>query len=136
MPKAWQHASSKSPSTLAMSHDLNCLFCKIAAGQIPSKKVYEDDDVFAFHDIHPWAPVHFLMVPKAHIESLVFAEEQHSALLGKMLTLAPKLAAQEGLRMESDGGFRIVINNGREGGQEVFHLHIHVMGGPRPWKRG
>lgn len=120
----------------AMNHSPNCLFCKIAAGVIPSKKVYEDDEIFVFHDINPWAPVHFLMVPKEHIESLIFAQEQHSGLLGKMLLLAPKLAAQEGLRPASDGGFRVVINNGKEGGQEVYHLHIHVMGGPRPWKRG
>ena len=119
-----------------MTHDPNCLFCKIATGKIPSKKIYEDDDIFAFHDIAPWAPVHFLLIPKQHIESLVFVDQQHAPLLGKMLTLAPKLAAEQGLRLESEGGFRVLINNGREGGQEVLHLHMHVMGGPRPWKRG
>ncbi len=119
-----------------MAYGPDCLFCKIAAGKIPSKKVYEDDDVFAFHDINPWAPVHFLLIPKDHVESLVFVQPTHSALLGKMLTLAPKLAAQEGLKLESEGGFRVLINNGKEGGQEVFHLHMHVMGGSRPWKRG
>ena len=119
-----------------MAHDANCLFCNIAAGKIPSNKVYEDDEVLAFHDINPWAPVHFLMIPKDHIESLAFVDGQHAPLLGKMLALAPTLAAQEGLKLESEGGFRVLINNGKEGGQEVFHLHMHVMGGPRPWKRG
>ena len=119
-----------------MAHNPNCLFCKIAAGNIPAKKVYEDEEVLAFHDINPWAPVHFLLIPKDHLESLIFVEAQHSALLGKMLALAPKLAAQEGLKLASEGGFRVLINNGKEGGQEVFHLHMHVMGGPRPWKRG
>ena len=119
-----------------MAHDPNCLFCKIAAGNIPARKVYQDDDVIAFHDINPWAPVHFLMIPKDHIESLVFVDPRHAPLLGKMLALAPQLAAQEGLKLESEGGFRVLINNGKEGGQEVFHLHMHVMGGPRPWKRG
>ena len=66
----------------------------------------------------------------------MFVQPTHSALLGKMLTLAPKLAAQEGLQLTSKGGFRVLINSGKEGGQEVFHLHMHVMGGPRPWKRG
>ena len=106
---------------------------------LPAFLAVVDEDpeaALAFHDINPWAPVHFLMIPKDHIESLVFVTEQDSALLGKMLVLAPRLAAQEGLRMESEGGFRVLINNGKEGGQEVFHLHMHVMGGPRPWKRG
>ena len=119
-----------------MAHNPNCLFCKIATGKIPAKKVYEDDDMLAFHDINPWAPVHFLLIPKDHIESLVCVDGQHAPLLGKMLVLAPQLAAQEGLKLESEGGFRVLINNGKEGGQEVFHLHMHVMGGPRPWKRG
>lgn len=102
----------------------DCIFCKIVKGEIPSKKVYEDDEVIAFHDIHPIAPVHFLIVPKAHIESLASCEATHQALLGKMLLLAPKLAAEQGLK-----GFRTMINTGREGGQEVFHLHVHVFGG-------
>lgn len=116
--------------------DPDCIFCRIVNGQIPSRKVYEDDEVLAFHDIHPWAPVHFLMVPKAHIDSLAQVESQHSALLGKMLTLAPRLALQEGCRPYPDGGHRVVVNTGAEGGQEVQHLHIHVMGGPRPWLKG
>jgi histidine triad (HIT) family protein len=105
-----------------MSDD--CIFCKIIKGEIPSKKLYEDEDVIAFHDIHPIAPVHFLIVPKIHVESLASCEASHQALLGKMLLLAPKLAKEQGL-----SGFRTMINTGREGGQEVFHIHIHVFGG-------
>lgn len=114
----------------------DCLFCKIARGEIPSRKVYEDEEILAFHDIHPWAPVHFLMVPKAHVLSLAQVDSGHSALLGKMLTLAPRLALQEGCRPYPEGGHRVVINTGREGGQEVHHLHMHVLGGPRPWLKG
>ncbi|MDP1597304.1 MAG: histidine triad nucleotide-binding protein [Methylotenera sp.] len=102
----------------------DCIFCKIASGDIPSKKIYEDDDVIVFNDIHPIAPVHFLIVPKLHIENLLNCDEQHKLLLGKMLLLAPKLAKEQGL-----SGFRTMINTGHEGGQEVFHLHVHVFGG-------
>jgi histidine triad (HIT) family protein len=100
----------------------DCLFCKIVRGEIPCTKVYEDDEVLAFHDINPVAPVHFMLIPKLHLAD---AENSHSALLGRMLLLAPKLAKEQGL----DAGFRTVINTGRGGGQEVFHLHIHVIGG-------
>jgi histidine triad (HIT) family protein len=119
-----------------MSHDPNCIFCKIIEGKIPSRKVYEDDDIFAFHDINPWAPVHFLMIPKKHITSLAQVDGTHTDLLGRMMVLAPKLALQEGCRPYPEGGFRIVSNTGAEGGQEVHHMHWHVMGGPRPWLRG
>ena len=102
----------------------DCIFCKIVAGSIPCKKIYEDDDVIAFHDIHPITKVHFLIVPKLHIDSLASCEVQHQVLLGKMLLLAPQLAEEQGLQ-----GFRTMINTGREGGQEVFHLHVHVFGG-------
>lgn len=113
----------------------SCLFCKIAAGIIPSRKVYEDDEIFVFHDINPWAPVHFLMIPKTHIASMAQVGSAHEALLGRMMVLAPKLAAEQGCNPYPDGGFRIVTNAGSEGGQEVHHLHFHVMGGPRPWLR-
>jgi len=103
----------------------NCIFCKIARGEIPSRRVYEDDDVFAFHDINPVAPVHFMLIPKRHLASLMDADDSHAALLGKMLVLASRLAREQGL----DNGFRTVINSGKGGGQEVFHLHIHVIGG-------
>ena len=114
----------------------NCIFCKIVAGQIPSRKVHEDELVYAFHDIAPWAPVHFLMVPKRHIPSMAQITPEHSALMGHMMALAPKLALEQGCRPYPDGGYRIVTNTGSEGGQEVHHLHFHVMGGPRPWLRG
>lgn len=114
----------------------NCLFCKIVAGQIPSKKVFEDEHVLAFHDIQPWAPVHFLLVPKRHIASMAHVKADDAALLGHMMTLAPRLALEQGCRPYPEGGFRIVTNTGAEGGQEIHHLHIHVMGGPRPWARG
>ena len=103
----------------------DCLFCKIARGEIPCSKVYEDDEVLAFHDIHPAAPVHFMLIPKLHLDSLMQAEDAHAALLGKMLLLAPMLAKEQGL----NNGFRTVINTGKGGGQEVFHFHIHVIGG-------
>ena len=103
----------------------NCIFCKIVRGEIPSRKVYEDADILAFHDIHPAAPVHFMLVPKLHVASLMEAGEEHAALLGRMLLLAPRLAREQGL----EDGFRTVINTGRGGGQEVFHLHIHIKGG-------
>lgn len=119
-----------------MAHDPNCLFCKIVAGKIPSRVVYQDDELFVFHDIHPWAPVHFLMIPKAHIASMAQLTDADAGLMGRMMVLAPKLALQEGCNPYPDGGFRILSNIGDEGGQEVRHLHVHVMGGPRPWLKG
>lgn len=118
----------------------NCIFCKIAAGQIPSRKIYEDEDLIAFHDINPAAPVHFLIVPRQHVATLADCGEQHAALLGKMLTLAPRLAAEQGCAYGQDaegkpsGGFKTLINTGPDGGQEVYHLHMHVIGGPHPWR--
>lgn len=102
-----------------------CIFCRIVAGKIPSRKVYEDEDILAFHDIHPVAPVHFMVVPKLHIDSLAQVDLGHQLLLGKMLVLASKLAIEQGC---SDG-WRTVINTGRVGRQEVYHLHIHIIGG-------
>lgn len=118
----------------------NCIFCKIAAKQIPSKTIYEDDDVIAFHDINPAAPVHFLIVPKQHVATLADCGEQHAALLGKMALLAPHLAEQLGCGYQVDGdgdkrgGFKTLFNTGPDGGQEVYHLHMHVIGGPHPWR--
>jgi histidine triad (HIT) family protein len=103
----------------------DCVFCKIIAGEIPSRKVYEDDEVFAFHDIHPFARVHFMVIPRLHVASLADAKPEHQALLGKILLLAPRLAKEQGL----ESGFKTLINTGRGGGQEVFHLHVHVFGG-------
>lgn len=106
----------------------DCLFCKIVRSEIPSRKVYEDEDIFAFHDIHPAAPVHFLIIPKLHILSLAEAEITHAALLGKMLAISGRLAREQGLH----DGFRSIINTGRIGRQEVYHLHLHIVGGPEP----
>ena len=103
----------------------NCIFCKIVAGEIPARKLYEDDELLAFHDINPMARVHFMIIPKLHLASLIDAEPAHQALLGKILLLAPRLAKEQGL----DSGFKTLINTGRGGGQEVFHLHVHVFGG-------
>jgi histidine triad (HIT) family protein len=119
-----------------LRHDPDCIFCKISAHKVPSRIVYENDEIFAFHDINPAAPVHFLLIPKAHIPSMAHLNEEDAALVGRMLALVPKLALQEGCNPYPDGGFRLVANTGTEGGQEVHHLHFHVMGGPRPWARG
>ncbi len=119
-----------------MNASPDCIFCKIVAGQIPSRKVYEDDELYAFHDIKPWAPVHFLVIPKLHIPSMAQLEAGHAALLGKMMVLAPQLAFEQGCNPYPAGGFRVIANTGDEGGQEVHHLHLHVIGGPRPWARG
>ena len=115
-----------------MSNDPDCIFCKIVAGQIPSRKAYEDEEILAFHDIHPWAPVHILLIPKQHIASMAEVTPAEQAVLGRMMVLAPRLMAELGVT----GGFRQVINTGADGGQEVYHLHMHVMGGPRPWLKG
>ncbi len=105
----------------------DCIFCKIVRGEIPGKKVFEDDELFAFHDIHPVAPVHFMLIPKLHLASLADADASHAGLLGRMLLMVPRLAHELGLQ----DGFRTVINTGEGGGQEVFHLHIHIIGGGR-----
>ncbi|BCL77157.1 histidine triad nucleotide-binding protein [Jeongeupia sp. HS-3] len=105
----------------------DCIFCKLASGEFPSNKIYEDDDILAFHDLHPVAPVHFLVVPKIHIESLAHAEVEHQALLGKMMLVAARVATEQGL----ESGFRTIINTGAGGGQSVFHLHLHVIGGKK-----
>lgn len=106
----------------------DCIFCKIARGEIPSKKIYEDEDIFAFHDIQPQAPVHFMIIPKQHIASLNEADMSHQAVLGKILAKAGDLARSQGLT----DGFRTIINTGRVGRQEVYHLHVHIVGGPQP----
>lgn len=115
-----------------MSADPNCVFCKIAAGQVPAKKVHEDDELLVFHDINPWAPVHVLVIPKQHIATFYDVKPEHTALLGRMFALAPRLMEELGVT----NGFRTIVNTGRDGNQEVYHLHMHVIGGPRPWLRG
>jgi histidine triad (HIT) family protein len=115
-----------------MSSDPSCVFCKIVAGQIPSKKVFENDELLAFHDIQPWAPVHVLVIPKEHIPTLADVTPEHDAMLGRMLGQAPRLMKSLGVT----NGFRTLINTGKDGHQEVYHLHMHVIGGPRPWAKG
>jgi len=123
----------------------NCIFCKIAAKQIPASVVYEDDEILAFKDIHPAAPVHLLVIPKLHLASLSDCTEEHAPLLGRMLALAPKLAAEHGIAVKGggdgqhgdgqrSGGYKALFNVGPDGGQEVYHLHLHVYGGARPWR--
>jgi histidine triad (HIT) family protein len=104
----------------------DCIFCKIVRGEIPCKKVYEDDDLLAFHDINPIAPVHFMVIPKLHLASLDDADASHTLVLGKLFAKVGELARSQGLT----DGFRTIVNTGRVGGQEVYHLHVHIVGGP------
>ena len=103
----------------------DCLFCKIATGEIPSQRVYEDEHVFAFRDISPQAPVHILVVPKEHVASAAVLTAENSHLAAKCFEAIPKIAESEGL----DGGFRVIANSGQDGGQTVMHLHFHLLGG-------
>jgi len=104
---------------------MDCIFCKIAAGQIPCQKLYEDEQILAFRDIQPQAPAHLLIIPKAHIEGAKDLTPEHAPLVGHIFAAIAQLARQEGL----DAGFRVVINSGQEGGQTVGHLHFHLLGG-------
>lgn len=114
-----------------MRRDPTCIFCKIAAGEIPSSKVYEDEEIIAFHDISPAAPVHLLVVPKDHLPSLAEAAEADAPVLGRIMALAGRLAREQG----SPDGFRAIVNTGRVGRQDVYHLHVHILGGPSPLPR-
>jgi histidine triad (HIT) family protein len=115
----------------------NCIFCKIVAREIPSTIVYEDDDMMAFKDIRPAAPVHLLLIPKQHIATLSDCGEAQAALLGKMMTRVPQLAAEHGCAPvrgadgHYSGGYRTQIHTGPAGGQEVYHLHVHLIGTPQ-----
>jgi histidine triad (HIT) family protein len=112
----------------------DCLFCKIIEGVIPAQEVYSDDEFVAFRDIHPAAPVHFLVVPRKHIPSVTAANPEDAQVLGKLFLAAKTAAAKEGL-LES--GYRCVVNNGPDAGQEVPHIHMHVLGGrPLSWPPG
>jgi len=106
----------------------DCIFCKIVAGEIPAKKCFEDDLVLAFHDIHPLRPLHLLVIPKRHIASLAEVGTEDEPVLGRLLSVAHRLAEEHG----STDGFRSIINTGRVGGQEVPHLHLHILGGTEP----
>jgi histidine triad (HIT) family protein len=111
-----------------MTSDSNCIFCKIVRGEVPSRKVYEDSDVVAFHDIQPVAPVHFMLVPRKHIATLYDVTPDDAPVLGKILALAGRLAREQG----AGDGFRTIVNTGRVGRQDVKHVHVHVIGGPEP----
>lgn len=118
---------------LGYSDRMDCLFCKIIAGTIPSTKLYDDDLAYAFADIDPKAPVHLLIVPKKHIPSLAEIDTVDIALLGHLHAVAKKLAAEQHL----SGGYRTVVNTGPDGGQTVHHLHVHLLGGrPMHWPPG
>jgi len=106
----------------------NCIFCKIIKKEIPSTIVYEDDDILAFRDINPVAPVHILVIPKKHIESVIELKEEDEKVVGKIYTVINKIAKQENI---NENGFRIVVNCGEDGGQEVKHLHFHILGGKK-----
>lgn len=106
----------------------DCIFCKIVRGEIPSRKAYEDDDVLAFHDIRPMAPLHLLVIPKRHIATLADAGSDDEKILGKMMALTGRLARENG----SPDGYRTIVNTGRVGRQDVMHVHVHLVGGPTP----
>lgn len=105
---------------------MDCIFCKIVSGDIPCNKVYEDDKVLAFRDLNPEAPQHVLLIPKLHIESISHAYEEHTELLGYMQLKIAEIAEELGV---VEGGYRVVNNTGKDGGQTVFHLHYHILGG-------
>ena len=108
--------------------DPNCIFCKIVRGEIPCKKVFEDADVLAFHDIAPVAPVHFMLIPKKHVATMYDLTADDAPAMGKIMTMAGRLARELG----AGDGFRTIINTGRVGRQDVLHVHAHVIGGPDP----
>lgn len=111
-----------------------CIFCKIVAGQIPAQVIYQDEHVTAFHDINPQAPVHVLIVPNRHVESLATTGPEEISLLGQILSIAPSIAAETGI---ANSGYRVVLNTGRDAGMAVYHLHAHVLGGRRmAWPPG
>ena len=105
---------------------MDCIFCQIVAGKVPSEIIYQDEEVLAFRDINPQAPVHLLIIPKKHITSLAYLSEAESLLIGRMVNTANRLAKTEGI---SESGYRLVVNCGKEGGQLVPHLHLHLLGG-------
>ena len=114
-----------------MAYDPSNVFARILRGEIPCKKVYEDQWSLAFHDINPVAPVHFMIIPKKHVDSLATADDSHARVLGRMMAVAGRLAREQG----ATDGFRTIINTGRVGRQDVYHLHIHIIGGPNPLPR-
>ena len=111
----------------------DCLFCKIAAGEIPAEKLYEDEDMLAFRDISPQAPTHFMVIPKKHLVDVSSVQETDEQLMGKLLRKSAEIASEQGI----GDGFRVVINSGAGAGQLVFHIHMHILGGrPMNWPPG
>lgn len=113
---------------------MDCIFCKIAAGQIPAKLAYQDDDVVAFHDLTPQAPTHILIIPRKHIMTINDLTEADAPLIGKLFLAAKQIAAKEGF---AENGYRLVMNTNRDAGQSVFHIHLHLLAGrPLSWPPG
>jgi len=106
----------------------DCLFCKIINGEIPSKKVYEDNEILAFEDINPAAPIHILVIPKKHITSLAHLQKEDESVVGKIYTVINKIAEEKGFK---EDGYRVIVNCGKNGGQEVMHLHFHLLAGQK-----
>ena len=106
----------------------DCLFCKIIKGEIPSTKVYEDDEILAFNDINPAAPIHILVIPKKHIASLAHMEKEDEAIVGKIYGVINKIAEEKGFK---ESGYRVIVNCGKDAGQEVMHLHFHIVAGAK-----
>ena len=106
----------------------DCLFCKIIKGEIPSSKVYEDDEILAFNDINPAAPIHILVIPKKHIASLAHMEKEDEVIVGKIYGVINKIAEEQGFK---DNGYRVIVNCGKDAGQEVMHLHFHILAGAK-----
>ena len=106
----------------------DCIFCKIINKEIPSQIVYEDEEILAFKDIHPVTPIHILVIPKKHIASIAKIEKEDEALVGKIYTVINKIAEEQGVKEE---GFRVIVNCGKNGGQEVMHLHFHLLAGTK-----
>ena len=104
----------------------DCLFCKIASGEIPAEKIYEDDTVIAFSDINPTAPVHVIIIPKQHFATTLEMSEEAPELFGSMIKASSIVARKKGI---AESGFRLILNTNADGGQEVFHVHMHLMGG-------
>lgn len=104
----------------------DCLFCKIIKGQIPADKVYEDEEILAFHDINPAAPIHILVIPKKHITSLAYMTKEDEAIIGRIYGVINQIAEEKGFKQD---GYRVIVNCGKNGGQEVMHLHFHILGG-------
>ena len=113
---------------------MDCIFCRIVSGEVSAKKVYEDDDVMAFEDIRPQAPVHILVIPKRHIATVNDLTESDAQLMGKLVLVAKRIASERGV---AERGYRLVLNCNRDSGQEVFHIHLHLLGGRRfTWPPG